>query len=224
MKRRVFFLTALALVFIAFLIYLFTAVQHQETSVPRFTKHKYNGERLLLYPQVHGINKKAAARINEMLEKAAQNSYKSALNLKRAETFTKDGNSHYSYNSAYNVINNKNGKLSILYRDYMYTGGSNGSDYVTLYNFDLSTGQQYEIKDILKTSAQYKKVKNYAFNYLSTHEPYAKSVSKLSDFTVNKDTQISLYDHGIYLVFQDGEIKSYPDGYLFIKIPESVYK
>ncbi|MFT8312351.1 MAG: hypothetical protein ABF629_14415 [Sporolactobacillus sp.] len=107
MKRRVFFLTALALVFIAFLIYLFTAVQHQETSVPRFTKHKYNGERLLLYPQVHGINKKAAARINEMLEKAAQNSYKSATNLKRAGSFTKEGNAHYSYNSAYNVINNK---------------------------------------------------------------------------------------------------------------------
>ncbi|SFG71659.1 DUF4163 domain-containing protein [Sporolactobacillus nakayamae] len=222
MKRRVFFLTALALIFIAFLIYLFTAVQHQETSVPRFTKHHYSGERLLLYPQVQGINKKAAARINETLEKAGQNSYKNALNLKRAGTFTKD--SRYSYNSAYNVINNKNGKLSILYRDYMYTGGSNGSLYITMYNFDLSTGQQYEIKDILKTSAQYEKVKKYAFNYLSTHDPYAKSVSKLSDFTVNKATQISLYDHGIYLVFQDGEVKSYPDGYLFIKIPESVYQ
>jgi hypothetical protein len=120
MKRRVFFLTALALVFIAFLIYLFTAVQHQETSVPRFTKHKYSGERLLLYPQVHGINKKAAARINATLEKAGQNSYKNATNLKRAGTFTKKKNARYSYNSAYNVINNKHGMLSILYRDYMW--------------------------------------------------------------------------------------------------------
>jgi hypothetical protein len=224
MNRRVFFLTSLAFVFIAFLIYLFTTIQHQETSVLHFTKHKYNGERLLLYPQVHGINKKAAARINATLEKAGQNSYKNATNLKKAETFTKKKDFRYSYNSAYNVINNKNGRLSILYRDYMYIGGSNGSLYVTMYNFDLSTGQQYEIKDILRTPAQYKKVKKYAFNYLSTHKPYAQSVSKLSDFTVNKDTQISLYDDGIYLVFQDGEIKSYPDGYLFVKIPESVYK
>ncbi|MCO7125440.1 DUF4163 domain-containing protein [Sporolactobacillus shoreicorticis] len=194
----------------------------------RFTRHYYNGERLLLYPQVYGISKKAADKINAVLEKAAQSSYKTAYNLKKAEQICKKKNKkcNYSYNTSFRFMYHKNGKLSLLYNDYLYTGGPGGALYVTAFNFDLSTGKQYEIKDIIKTS--YKKVQKYAFDYMRTHEPYSHYVTQLSDVPVNKDTQFMFYDDSIFLVFQDDVIKPYPegapDGDPFIKIPKSVYE
>ncbi|MBV7508911.1 DUF4163 domain-containing protein [Bacillus sp. sid0103] len=197
----------------------------------KFTKHSYKGINLLRYPQVYGINKKAASQINSTLKKAAAKSYKSYLNVKkeekkvpREELCKKTARCKYSFNSLYEVKYNSNGKLSIYYLEYTYKGGAHGKSHVTMYNFDLSTGKQYKINNLLKTSSKYKKVQKYAFKYLSTHEPYSRSISQLSDVTVNKNTQFSFAKDGIYLVFQENEIPSYPDGNPFIKIPKSVYK
>ncbi|MFF2291207.1 DUF4163 domain-containing protein [Peribacillus butanolivorans] len=199
----------------------------------KFTKHSYKGIYLLRYPQVYGINKNAASKINSTLKKAAEKSYKSYLNLKKAEKDAKKedfckktpSKCKYSFNSLYQVKYNSNGKLSIYYLEYSYTGGTHGKSHVTMYNFDLLTGKQYKINDILKTSNNYKKVQKYAFKYLSTHEPYSCSVFQLSDVTVNKNTQFSFSTDGIYLVFQEYEIPSYyADETPFIKIPKTVYK
>jgi hypothetical protein len=234
MTNRQLFKISLTFVVI-FTLFLFASPNHQTnaiSSVPKFTKHFYKGNKFLIYLQVSGINKNAASKINSTLKKAAEKSYKSYLNLKKAE---KDvpreelckrthNKCKYSYNSLYEVKYNSNGKLSIFYYDYTYTGGSQGKGYATMYNFDLSTGKQYKINDILKTSCNYKKVQKYAFKYLSTHKPYSDSISQLSDVTVNKNTQFSFAKDGIYLVFQEYEIASYPDGTPFIKIPKSVYE
>lgn len=219
-KYRIFFIISLTL-FIALLFFWFKSTHDAETSEARLSKHRYNG--VISYPQVFGIKKSAAIKINAALEKAAQNSYKNYLNLMKAgKSVNKtDKKFKYAYNTSYRFMYNRKGKLSIIYHDYLYTGGA-GALYVTAFNFDLSTGEQYEIKDIIKTS--YKKVQKYAFDYLSTHEPYAKSVTKLSDVPVNKDTQFVFYDDSIFLVFQDDVIESYPDGNPFIKIPKSVYE
>ncbi|USK57151.1 DUF4163 domain-containing protein [Cytobacillus solani] len=215
-----------------FLIPSYNHKTNATTPVPKFTRHAYEGNSLLLYPQVSGINIKAASKINSTLKGAAEKSYDNYIKLKKSEKdiprkkLCKKTNNkcRYSYNSHYEVKYNSNGKLSIIYYDYVYTGGSKGKGSATMYNFDLMTGKHYKIHDILKTSCNYKKVQKYAFDYLSKHEPFSKSVSKLGDVTVNKNTQFSFAKDGIYLVYQENEFQSYTDGYPFIKIPKSVYK
>jgi hypothetical protein len=202
----------------------------------KFKNHSYKGNYLLRYPQVYGINKSAATKINSTFKKAIETSYKSYKSVKEKEkNDQKNGTCKknpatkkckYSLNTLYKVKYSSNGKISVYYSEYTYTGGSHGKSHVTLYNFDISTGKQYKINDILKTPCNYKKVQKYAFNYLSTHEPYSGSVSRLSDVTVNKNTQFIFTDDGIYLYFTDykGFVPQYDDGDPFIKIPKAVYQ
>ncbi|WP_409300566.1 PdaC/SigV domain-containing protein [Peribacillus sp. SCS-155] len=196
-----------------------------------FTSHSYKGNYLIRYPQVHGINKNAASKINSTFKKTAEKSYKSYVAIKNAEKAVpkkelceKTVRCKYSFNSQYQVKYNANGKLSIYYSEYTYTGI--GKTHVTMYNFDLTTGKQYKINDILKTSGNYEKVQNYAFKYLSTHEPYSNSVSQISDVTINTNTQFIFTDEGIYLYFIDyqGFVVQYDDGNPFIKIPKTLYQ
>ncbi len=234
MKKRSSYLRIISAVLLV-IVFSFSAFSpgidtNASSQKAKFTKHSYKGINSLRYPQVYGINKNAASKINSTLKKAAEKSYKSYLDLKKAEKNVpkeelckKTPRCKYSYNSLFQVKYNSNGKLSIHYFDYTYTGGAHGKSHASMYNFDLSTGKQYKINDILKTSCNYKKVQKYAFKYLSTHKPYSDSVFQLSDVTVNKNTQFSFYKDGIYLVFQEYGM-SYDDGTPFIKIPKSIYQ
>ncbi|WP_062237791.1 PdaC/SigV domain-containing protein [Fictibacillus sp. FJAT-27399] len=239
MKKRSSFLRMISAVLLimvfSFSFFVPSTDSDASSQKAEFTKHSYKGIYLLRYPQVYGINKNTASKINSTLKKAAENSYKSYLNVKKAEKVIQKEDfckktpkkCKYSFNSLYQVKHNSNGKLSIYYLEYTYTGGAHGKGKVTMYNFDLSTGKHYKINDILKTSCNYKKVQKYAYKYLSTHKPYSDSVFQLSDVPVNKNSQFSFYKDGIYLLFQDYdeyEIASYDDGNPFIKIPKSVYQ
>lgn len=130
----------------------------------------------------------------------------------------------YSYQTSYEVKYNANGKLSIIYFDYVYTGGAHGNGFATLYNFDINTGKHYQINDILKIPANYSNVTEYVFQYLSTHEPNSNFVKNISDFNINKDTQFSFADDGINLIFQEYEVAPYAAGNPQVFVPSSVYK
>ncbi|MCK1995107.1 DUF4163 domain-containing protein [Peribacillus muralis] len=223
------------LLVLVFSIFVFTTSIDANTNSQQatFKSLSYKGNHLLKYPQVYGINKNAAITINSAFKKAAEKSFKTYLAVKKAEKGVprkelckKTVRCKYSFNSLYQVKYNSNGKLSIYYSEYTYTGGSHGKTKVSMYNFDLSTGRPYNINDILKTSCTYKKVQKYAFNYLSTHELYSDSVVESSDVTVNQNTPFSFSNDGIYLFFTDYKKyePSYDDGNPFIEIPKSVYK
>jgi hypothetical protein len=236
MKRLLSFLRIFSAVLLVFVFAFSTVAPSTDANAAssqnaKFKRHSYKGNALLKYPEVYGINKKAASKINSTFKKAAEKSYKSYLAVKKAEKKVpkkelckKTARCKYSFNSLYQVKYNSNGKLSIYYSEYTYTG--HGKNKVTLYNFDLLTGKQYKINDIIKTSRNYKKAQNYAFKYLSTHKPYSRSIKQLSDVKVNKNTQFIFTNGGIYLYFTDykGFVPQYDDGDPFIKIPKTVYQ
>ncbi|WP_040375307.1 hypothetical protein [Peribacillus psychrosaccharolyticus] len=71
---------------ILFTLCLFPSLYNQASAkspVPKITKHSYKGISSLKYPQVSGINKKTASKINSTLKKAAEKSHKSYLQLKK---------------------------------------------------------------------------------------------------------------------------------------------
>jgi hypothetical protein len=196
------------------------------------TTHYYKGEKFLKYPQVSGQTSKSAQnKINTVFLGAVKKSYQKYLQtmkqekIDKANGYCQGATCNYIQSSSYQTKYNTNGKLSILYHDYQYAGGAHGGDIVTSYNFSLSTGKQYKINDILKTTTNFKKVTNYAFNYLSSHEPYKEYIiTSKSEFSVNKNTQFYFTSGGIYLVFQEYEVCAYAAGQPILKIPSSIYK
>ncbi|GIN86123.1 hypothetical protein J6TS2_25090 [Heyndrickxia sporothermodurans] len=222
----------IAIAFILFIGFVFSGSSLETkaaTKKAKITQKTYKGKKFLKYPKVSGINKTAAKKINATINNAVKKSYRSYQGvMKMQKEAQKNGYCNspckYYYNVKYKVKYNTNGKLSIYYYDSAYTGGAHSNGYATVYNFNLSTGKQYKINDILKKSANYKKVQKYAYNYLSKHKPYKYFVRQLSAVQVNKNTQFSFAKNGIYLVFQEYEVASYADGTPFIKIPSSVYK
>jgi hypothetical protein len=198
------------------------------------TTHYYKSKKFLKYPQVSGLKSKSAQnKINASFLSAVKKSYSGYLQLMKDEARDKKTSwckqnpemCKYSSATSYKTKYNSNGKLSILYYDYAYTGGAHGMTGVTSYNFSLTSGRQYKINDILKTSANYTKVKDYTYKYFRTHEPYKSYVYSKSDYSVNKNTQFYYGSSGaIYLVFQEYEVAAYAYGNPAIKIPNSVYQ
>lgn len=198
----------------------------------KVSESHYNDKDFLSYPQVSGVKSKSAEKnINEALTKAAEKSYQGYLSLMKEQEEIQDedyckempDSCQYAYSLSFEVKYNSNGKLCILYYDYQYTGGAHGNGIATLYNFDTKTGKQYRLDDILTNPALYSAVEEYAFNYLSTHEPFSMFVKNRNDFTVDQNTQFSYADDGIHLIFQEYEVASYAEGHPEILIPSSVY-
>jgi hypothetical protein len=55
----------------------------------------------------------------------------------------------------YQVKYNQSGLLSIVFMDYLYSGGAHGGTVQSSYTFDLKTGKEYEIKDLFKDGSDY---------------------------------------------------------------------
>ena len=60
----------------------------------------------------------------------------------------------------YQVKYNQSGLLSIVFMDYLYSGGAHGGTVQSSYTFDLKTGREYEIKDLFKDGSDYISVIN----------------------------------------------------------------
>ncbi|WP_147534565.1 DUF3298 and DUF4163 domain-containing protein [Bacillus marasmi] len=203
------------------------------TSKITLSKNHYNDKDFITYPQVSGVSSKSSQEsINAALTGAAKKAYDAYLNLMKEqeeiqnEDYCKEmpDSCHFAYDLSYEVKYNADGKLSISFYDYTYTGGAHGNGVVSVYNFDIKTGKQYQISDMLKTPDAFSKVTEYAFNYLSTNRPYSSFVTNKADFTINENTQFSYGDDGIFLIFQEYEVASYADGHPAIFVPTSVYK
>jgi hypothetical protein len=96
-----------------------------------------------------------------------------------------------------------------------------------MYNFSLKTGQRYQLSDILHSKKDYQRVGDYAFTYMHTHQPYAKSVQKRSVVKVSGKSRFIFGDDGFYLFFtgyKGYEPSAYDDGDPYIKIPRRIYQ
>lgn len=55
----------------------------------------------------------------------------------------------------YDVKYNSNGYLSIVFQDYVYSGGAHGLTVQSSHTYDLKTGKEYAIKDLFKSGTDY---------------------------------------------------------------------
>jgi hypothetical protein len=113
------------------------------------------------YPQIDGLVDQAVQdNINSVLKEIAMAAKNESL--KNAEEMQKElipgytgspnkWESYFDYRLKYN----QNGLLSVVFQDYRYTGGAHGLTVQSSHTFNLNTGAEYKLKDLVKSDADY---------------------------------------------------------------------
>ncbi|MDD3654263.1 MAG: DUF4163 domain-containing protein [Desulfotomaculaceae bacterium] len=115
----------------------------------------------LQYPQIDGLDDQAVQDgINSIFSKKALEARNKGLkNAEEAATELASGyasspNKCETYLD-YRLKYNQKGLLSIVFLDYQYTGGAHGLTEQSSYTFNLKTGEVYQLKDLVKSDADY---------------------------------------------------------------------
>ncbi len=115
----------------------------------------------LQYPQIEGLTDKTVQdSINSIFRESAMEARNEGL--KNADEMEKDRASGYGVSPNkcetyfdYSLKYNQNGLLSVVFRNYQYTGGAHGLTVQSSRTIDLRTGGEYKLKDLVKADADY---------------------------------------------------------------------
>ncbi|MDD4239086.1 MAG: DUF4163 domain-containing protein [Desulfotomaculaceae bacterium] len=115
----------------------------------------------LQYPQIDGlVDQTVQDNVNSILKKIAMDAKSEGLkNLEEAQKelapgYTGSPNKWETYFD-YRVKYNQNGLLSFVFLDYQYTGGAHGLTVQSSHTFNLNTGEEYRLRDLVKSDADY---------------------------------------------------------------------
>lgn len=173
-------------------------------------------------------NTKAIKKINKTYSDLLKN-YKATIkdNVKTAKEDKKargdEEDSFIPYEDAVEmqVTYNKNGIICILLNGYEYWGGAHGMPYRVPHTFDLNTGKELTVKDILKGSDKTinKRIEN-AFLKLIKNNPdeYFKDAEKSIKNTEGKDLPFYLSKTAMVFYRYPYDIGPYASGYAEGKI------
>ena len=116
----------------------------------------------------------------------------------------------------FEIKTNERNILSLTLTVYAFTGGAHGMTIVKALSFDVTTGQQYELKDLFKPDSDYvtvlskiieQKIKDWEIQLL---EPFTQ---------IRPDQDFYFADHSLVIYFQLYEITPYAWGFPYFPIP-----
>lgn len=170
-----------------------------------------NGETVwqanLSYPQLQG-NTEAIANINQIIKNDVITSLTATANDVSPDDINTNLESHllpYTFDSTYNVTYLDDNTISLILDYYELTGGAHGMPYRQTYTFDLNTGNQLQLKDILDIEDVDAFAKDaFKNNILQNPENYFLGAEE----TVDSDT----FAYDFYL--QPNEIVFFTQAYL----------
>ena len=181
----------------------------------------------LQIPQISGLaDAKIQNSINLVLKKAAEGAKdegeKNAADLKQsiADGYSGSGRCETDFN--YQVQYNRNGLLSVVLTDYQYAGGAHGSTVQSSYTFDLATGKELALTDLMNSSGGYtayinKQIRSEIDRRVAAGNLYEFDPGKFTDIGANPDYYLS--DSGVVLYFQQYEYFPYAAGIQEFTIP-----
>lgn len=189
----------------------------------------------LQYPQIGGLSStEAQDTINSVLREAAVNcvneGFQNAYDLKsyREETpENQDYNPKCGSYFDYEVKYNQNGLLSVILLDYQYAGGAHGSTLQMAYTFDLNTGKELSLADLMNANAGYT---SYINSAVRTEIDKRVADGDLYEFedgkfkTIGDDPACYLSENGLVIYFQEYEYFPYAAGIQEFNIPYSGLK
>lgn len=115
----------------------------------------------LYYPRIRGLTDKTVQdKINSIFKNTAIEAKNEGLkNTDEIEMMIEEGytgrtlkcETYFDYRLKYN----QNGLLSIVFMNYQYAGGAHGSTVQSSYTLNIETGEEYELKDLMKSDFDY---------------------------------------------------------------------
>lgn len=121
----------------------------------------------------------------------------------------------------YAYINyNDDGLLCIVFDGYSYTGGAHGMPYRIAYYFDLSTGEQLFLEDIIADEVEFKSIVVEKLKELIESDPegfWEDALTIVEGYELSQFTTYLNYDE-LCVYFGPYELASYADGFISISI------
>lgn len=160
------------------------------------------------YPYVMGL-------VNRQAELMINRSIVSTLNSILVELGYNDPNL-VEMVGKFEIKTNERGILSLSLLVYSFTGGAHGLTIIKSLTFDITTGKQYELKDLFKPDSDYvTKLSAIIQNKITEWE-----IQLLDEFTsIRSDQDFYLTDHSLVIYFQLYEITPYVAGFPYFPIP-----
>lgn len=183
------------------------------------------------YPQVKGLSsKKAEQKINATLLKGAKVANQHRLKLFVDEKEAKDKWTSdqgpwrpYEYVFTYKVPFDDAGKLSVVYYEYVYTGGAHGLTSGTTYNFDLKTGNLIQLSELIKGNE--KTIQDYTYQQLQKNYSGYVLITSPKEITLNDKNRLWVFDQqGIKFIFSQYEVAAYVAGMPEIVVPYNIFQ
>lgn len=178
------------------------------------------------YPKITMLTSKIIeAKINKAFYNLALQTRNTVDQLKQWEAQDKadgrfDSAIDYYDTRDYSVTYNQNNIISIKFNCDYFGGGAHGLEETDGVSFNLLTGKQLTLSDVIQNSTQLQKVNQYIKPKIA---PYTQYLSPFTSVDLKKD-QFYYTNGGIVIVFQEYEWSSYASGILSFKVPYSVFK
>lgn len=116
----------------------------------------------------------------------------------------------------FEIKTNERNILSLTLTVYAFTGGAHGMTIVKSLTFDVTTGKQYELKDLFKPDSNYVHV----LSHIIEQKIKDWEIQLLEEFTtIRPDQDFYLADHSLVIYFQLYEITPYVWGFPYFPIP-----
>lgn len=132
------------------------------------TSHTYKNVKELKYPQVKNVGSRSLQnKINKDFKNYIDQSYKDYLKNK------KDGQQHgyqTAYQTSFDVKYLTYEKISILTKNYVYSGGAHGNTAVRSFNYDLKSKKRVYLTDVLNKKSKIDKTRTYIYKYIQKHQ------------------------------------------------------
>lgn len=113
----------------------------------------------------------------------------------------------------YHIKYNQNNLLSIVLTDYQYAGGAHGLTVQSSYNFDLASGQDLKLSDLMKSNSGYISYINSVIRDEIDNRAATGELMELTPFeTITPDQPYYLSNEGLVIYFQQYEYFPYAAG------------
>ncbi len=185
-------------------------------------KYEYSSEYIdvvIEVPQLDGLSDRAVQdSINKVfadISKAAKEEIKPAE--EESKQFMEEGqmpsDASYMIYISYSVPYNHDGILSILFSDYRYFGGAHGGDLRSSLTFDLKTGKQLSLEDLMIKDSGYRELINSSIKKEIKNRVESGVLFELADFEdIGDDPAYYLTQDAVVFYFQEYEYFPYASG------------
>jgi inhibitor of cysteine peptidase len=162
----------------------------------------------LKYPQISGLaNQTVQDKLNAFFKGEADAARQEGLtySVDYPEGMTNKYQTYFDYRVKYN----QNDLLSVVLLDYQYMGGAHGSTIQKAYTFDLTTDEEYAMKELFKTGSDYLA----PFNSIVKTGIKDRDLFELTTFSaIAADQAYYLDNTGVTVYFQQYEYFPYAAG------------